>query len=55
MPVVCTRVKDVMHGIEISPYKAAGRGHEVDNIIHDLMCSWFLIDIEDLDPLNNKL
>ena len=32
-----------------------GRGHEVDNVIHNLICSWFLVDIKDLDPINNKL
>ena len=54
MLVVCARVKGVMCGIEISPYKAAERGCEVDNVIHDLMCSWFLVDIKDLDPINSK-
>lgn len=55
MLVVCTRVKGVIYSIEISPYKVAGRGHEVDDIIHNLMYSWFLVDIKDLDLINSKL
>ena len=55
MLIVCTRVKGVIYSIEISPYKVAGRGHEVDDIIHNLMYSWFLVDIKDLDLINSKL
>ena len=52
--VICTRIKDVIYSIEIPPYKAVERGCKINNIVHDLMYSWFLIYIKDLDPINSQ-
>lgn len=30
------------------------RGCKINNIVHDLMYSWFLIYIKDLDPINSQ-
>ena len=55
MLVVCAKIKGIIYDIEIPPYKAVKRECEIDNIVHDLVCSWFLIYIKDLDPINSQL
>ena len=54
MLVVHARIKDIIYSIEIPPYKAVERGCKVDNIIYNLVCSWFLVDIKNLDSINSK-